>query len=191
MRAIVLASASPGRRQLLEQLGLKFTIDPSGCREDLCAENEPHALACSLSFEKAKKAVSRHEEAVVIAADTFGLFEGRIIGKPRDATEAREILISLSGRCHRVITGFTVMDSKTEKSITRTVETQVFMRSFSPSEIDDYVKTGEPLDKAGAYAIQGLGAALVERIEGDYYNVVGLPLFALCRTLEEFDIKIF
>jgi septum formation protein len=191
VRAIVLASASPGRRQLLEQLGLKFTIDPSGCHEDLCVEKEPDARGCSLSLEKAKKAASRYKDAVVIAADTFGVFEGRMIGKPRDSNEAREILISLSGRCHGVITGFTVMDSKTEKSITRTVETQVFMRRFSPSEIDDYVKTGEPLDKAGAYAIQGLGAALVERIEGDYYNVVGLPLFALCRTLEEFDIKIF
>ena len=190
MRMLVLASASPRRRQLLEQLGLTFIVDPSACREESSIEKEPHALARSLSLEKAKTVASRYKDAIVIAADTLGVFEGRIIGKPRNDAQAREILTALSGRCHSVITGFSVLDSRTGKSITESVETRVVLTRLSSAEIDAYVQSGEPLDKAGAYAIQGLGAAIVERTEGDFFNVVGLPLFALCRALEEFDIKI-
>ena len=190
MRSIVLTSASPRRRQLLEQLGLKFTVDPSENSEDISAKKEPHELACALSREKARAVAARHKDAIVIAADTFGFFEGRIIGKPRDDEEACEILTTLNGRCHIVVTGFSILDSKTGKCITDSAETLVFLKHLTPSEIEAYVATGEPLDKAVAYAIQGLGASFVERIEGDYFNVVGLPLFAICRALEEFDIKI-
>ncbi len=190
MRKLVLASGSPRREQLLRQLGLNFTVDPSGCPEKADPALAPHDLARFLSLEKAKAAAPRHPDAVVIAADTFGVFEDRIIGKPRDAKEAREILAMLSGRWHSVITGFTVMDTESLKCVTESVETLVYLKNLTAAEIGAYVKTGEPLDKAGAYAIQGLGAAVVERTEGDFFNVVGLPLFALCRVLEQFDIKV-
>jgi septum formation protein len=189
-RAIVLASASPRRRQLLEQLGLKFAVDPSGYCEEIDAQKEPREMACSLAFEKAHAIASRYKNAVIIAADTFGVFEGRVIGKPCDSIEANDMLTALSGRCHSVITGFCVLDSLTGRYISKYVETNVFLRKLTPSEITAYVKTGEPLDKAGAYAIQGLGASIVERIEGDFFNVVGLPLYALCRVLEQFDIRV-
>ena len=190
MRKLVLASGSPRREQLLRQLGLDFTVDPSGYPEEAGPGLAPHDLARLLSIEKANAAAPRHPDAVVLAADTLGVFEDRIIGKPGDAKEAREILAMLCGRWHSVITGFTVMDTESLKCVTESVETLVYLKNLTAAEIGAYVKTGEPLDKAGAYAIQGLGAALVERIEGDYFNVVGLPLFALCRALEEFDIKI-
>jgi septum formation protein len=189
-RAIVLASASPRRRQLLEQLGLKFAVDPSGYCEEIGQEQEPRELACKLAIEKARAVASRYESAVIIAADTFGVLNGRIIGKPHTSDEAHAMLAALSGRWHSVITGFCVLDSSTGKNITESVETRVFIKELTSAEIDAYIKTGEPLDKAGAYAIQGLGASIVERIEGDFFNVVGLPLYALCRVLEQFDIKV-
>jgi septum formation protein len=190
MREFILASASPRREQLLRQLGLNFTVDPSGSPEEAGPGLEPHDLARSLSLEKARTAATRHPGAVIIAADTFGVFEDHVLGKPHDAKEAREMLALLCGRWHSVITGFTVLDTESSKCVTESVETLVYLKNLSAAEIGAYVRTGEPLDKAGAYAIQGLGAAIVERIEGDFYNVVGLPLFALCRVLEGFDIRV-
>ena len=190
MRKLVLASGSPRREQLLRQLGLEFTVDPSGNPEKATPGLAPHDLARFLSLEKARAAAPRHPDAVVIAADTFGVFEDRVIGKPRDAQEAREILAMLCGRWHSVITGFTVLDTESLKCVTESVETLVYLKNLTASEIGAYVRTGEPLDKAGAYAIQGMGAAVVERTEGDFFNVVGLPLFALCRVLEQFDIRV-
>jgi septum formation protein len=190
MKKLVLASGSPRREQLLRQLGFDFIVDPSGYAEEIAPGMPGHELARLLSLEKARAAARRHPDAVVIAADTFGIFEDRIIGKPRDAQEAREILAMLSGRWHSVITGFTVMDTESSKCVTESVETLVYLKNLTAAEIGSYVRTGEPLDKAGAYAIQGLGAAVVERTEGDFFNVVGLPLFALCRVLEQFDIRV-
>ncbi len=188
-KTIVLASASPRRRQLLEQLGLKFVVDPSEYCEVMDDQKEPRELARYLSLEKARAVASRYKDALIIAADTFGVFDGRVIGKPCDSAEAYTILTALNGRRHSVITGFCVLDSLTGKHVSEVVETRVFLRKLTPPEIIAYVKTGEPLDKAGAYAIQGLGASIVERIEGDFFNVVGLPLQALCCVLEQFDIK--
>ena len=132
----------------------------------------------------------RHADSIIIAADTIGVLEGRILGKPLDAPHACKMLAELSGRCHSVITGFTVIDSATDKAVSRSVETKVHFRKLSRAEISRYVKTGEPLDKAGAYAIQGLGSLLVERIEGDYNNVIGLPICALAIVLKGFGITL-
>jgi len=143
-----------------------------------------------LSLNKARAAAARHAGSIIIAADTIGVLDGRILGKPLDASHARKMLAQMSGRCHRVITGFTVIDSATGKTVSRTVETKVYFRKLSRAEIVRYVETGEPLDKAGAYAIQGLGALLVERIEGDYNNVIGLPLTALVQVLRSFGIRL-
>jgi septum formation protein len=189
-RPVVLASASPRRRELLENIGLKFSVDAAEIAEVLTAGLKPVELAKALSLQKALAAASRHPDSIIIAADTFGVLDGVILGKPADAGHAREMLEELRGRCHSVITGFTVIDSATGRAVSRAVETKVYFRRLGRTEIARYVKTGEPLDKAGAYAIQGMGALLVERIEGDYYNVIGLPLCALAGVLKRFGITL-
>ena len=189
-RHIVLASASPRRRELLENIGLKFTVDTAETAEVRADSLKPAQLAEALSLRKAKAAASRHKGSIIIAADTLGVLDGEILGKPADAGRARSMLAALSGRCHSVITGFTVMDTVTGRAVSRAVETKVYFRKIGRVEIAGYVETGEPLDKAGAYAIQGLGALLVERIEGDYYNVIGLPLRALAKVLRSFGVTL-
>ena len=131
-----------------------------------------------------------YPDAIIIAADTFGVIDGHITGKPRSESEARAILTSLSGKSHTVITGFTLLDTLTRKAVSRSVETTVYMKRITKTEIEAYVQTGEPLDKAGAYAIQGLGAVLVEKIKGDYFNITGLPLYALAEVLKEFGVNV-
>jgi septum formation protein len=190
MKTIILASASPRRKELLQRIGLKFKVDPSNYEENISSELEPHELAKSLSLEKAKLVAEKHMNALVIAADTFIVFEGKILGKPRTETEAKEMLETISGRQHSVITGFTIIDTENNKALSKAVETKVYIRKLSSNEIDAYVESKEPLDKAGAYAIQGLGSVIVEKIEGDYFNVVGLPLSALTETLKEFGVHI-
>ena len=186
----MLASASPRRRELLENIGLKFIVDPAEIAEIQTTKLKPAELAKALSLRKARAAALRHEDSIIIAADTFGVLDGVILGKPVDARHARKMLAALSGRCHSVITGFTVIDTATGRAVSRAVETRVYFRKLGRSEIAGYVKTGEPLGKAGAYAIQGLGALLVEKIEGDYYNVIGLPLCALAGVLRRFGITL-
>ena len=190
MKTIILASASPRRRELLKQIGLKFTVEPSNYQESIDSDLEPHELAKALSLEKAKAVARRHRNALVIAADTFIVFEGRKLGKPRSEAEAREMLETLNARRHSVITGFAIVDTDSGKVLSRAVETVVHLRKLSSSELDAYVKSGEPLGKAGAYAIQGLGAATVKEIEGDYFNVIGLPLSSLTEALKEFGVNI-
>jgi septum formation protein len=190
LKEIILASASPRRKALLEQIGLKFRVDTRIREDNEFSGQEPHRFARDISLKKAESAADRYPDAIIIAADTFGVIEGNIIGKPHSESEARKMLSRLSGRAHTVITGFTVLDTATRKSISQSADTTVYMKPITEKEIDDYVKTGEPLDKAGAYAIQGLGAVLVERIEGDYSNVMGLPLFSLVKVLREFGVKV-
>jgi septum formation protein len=190
MKTIILASASPRRKELLEKLGLRFEVDPSNYEEDIPSGLEPHELAQKISLEKAKVVASKHQNAIVIAADTFIVFGGRILGKPYTEKEAQKMLKAISGKSHSVITGFSIIDSATNKTLSQSVETKVYIRRLTSEEINAYVKSKEPLDKAGAYAIQGLGAVFVEKIEGDYFNVIGLPLSALTEALKEFGIKV-
>jgi len=190
MRRIVLASASPRRKELLDRIGLKFEVAASAFQEKLTSGLEPGALAQKLSLEKASLVAKQYDDAIVIAADTIGLLEGNIIGKPHTRLAARKMLRQLSGKCHLVITGFTIIDTRQQKTLSRFVETKVYFRDLTDEEIEAYVRTGEPLDKAGAYAIQGLGALLIEKIEGDYYNVIGLPLNALMESLKKFGVRL-
>lgn len=189
-RKIILASSSPRRREILALTGLKFRVDPGDYEEKMDHPMEPHKLARFLSREKAEAVAGRHKKALIIAADTFLVFEGELLGKPRDERDARRMLGRLNGRSHSVITGFTILDSANNKSFSDSVETRVFFRRLTASEISSYVRSGEPLDKAGSYGIQGLGALLVERIEGDYFNVMGLPIGALVQGLKQFGIRI-
>lgn len=190
MKTIILASASPRRKELLEKTGLIFKIEPSNYNENIPFNLEPHEFARKLSLEKARAVAVNHNNSIVIAADTFAVFNGRILGKPRNKKDAREILQTISGNYHSVITGFSIIDTGTNKALSKSVETKVYIRNLTLAEIKAYVKSGEPLDKAGAYAIQGLGSIFVERIDGDYDNVVGLPLSALTEVLKEFDTNI-
>jgi len=189
MKKIILASASPRRKELLERIGLKFEVEPSRYEEQTIPALGSHELVKRNSLEKAKTVATKRRNAIIIAADTIGVRRGKIIGKPHTSTEARKILTALSGRSHRVITGFTIIDTGTGKTVSRSVETKVYFRKLTPAEIDAYIRTSEPLDKAGAYAIQGLGSVIVEKIEGDYYNVIGLPLSALVKALKEFGVS--
>jgi septum formation protein len=190
MREIILASASPRRQELLARLGLACTVDPAANAEDTGNGGKPEEIVQAISRAKALAVAGRHPGALIIAADTIGLFRGHILGKPRDAADARRMLGVLSGHSHLVITGFTIMDAACGKTLARTVTTRVYFRRLTRPEIDCYVDTGEPLDKAGAYAIQGRGALLVEKIAGDYYNVMGLPLCALGEALRDFGINL-
>jgi septum formation protein len=190
MKKIILASASPRRKELLEKISLKFEVDASDCEEDINPRLEPEELVRQLSIKKAKSVAARHKNAIIIAADTIGVMGNKILGKPHTKNEASKMLQTISGKSHLVITGFSILDTTINKIVTGTVSTRVHIKKLTGQEIDAYVKTGEPLDKAGAYAIQGMGAVIVEKIEGDYYNVMGLPLNALAEALKEFGINI-
>jgi septum formation protein len=191
MRTIILASASPRRKELLEKTGLKFRVDESGLEEELVSGVDPREAAMFLSREKARAVARRNKNCLVISADTIVVLKGRVFGKPRSEDEAKRMLKALNGKAHYVITGFTILDSHDRKEISGAVETKVFFKKLDPGEIDAYIRSGEPFGKAGAYGIQGLGALMVKKIEGDFFNVVGLPLNALAENLKEFGVRIF
>jgi septum formation protein len=189
-RRIVLASSSPRRRELLALTGLSFSVEPSSYEEVLAPGVKPRLLARRLSSEKAKAVAKKYRNALIIAADTFIAYGDNLMGKPHTETEAIRMLGLLNGRSHSVVTGFTIIDTVTGKSVSRSVETKVWFKKLTKKEMASYARTGEPLDKAGAYAIQGLGSLIVERIEGDYFNVIGLPLSALAEALKKFGIHL-
>ena len=182
---IILASQSPRRRELLERMGIsEFEIIPARGEENIVPGLTPEALVEALSRQKCLEVAAVHREALVIAADTVGAVEGRVLGKPRSKAEAEEMLSLLSGREHRVCTGLSL--SQGGRLRTGHEATAVRFRPLTREEIRRYVSTGEPMDKAGAYGIQGYGCLLVEGIVGDYYNVMGLPVCRLGRMLAEF-----
>ncbi|MFA6553038.1 MAG: Maf family protein [Patescibacteria group bacterium] len=189
-RKLVLASASPRRRQLLTQIGCHFEIAESNYREVVPRHMPPKQVAMHLSRGKALAVAVRYPNALIIAADTIVVSNGKILGKPRNAAHAEKMLTTLSGRRHSVITGLTVIDTANKKTIIRAVTTDVYMNKSNPDDIRQYVRSKEPLDKAGAYAIQGWGALFIEKIYGDYYNVMGLPLVTLASMLKKFDIEV-
>jgi septum formation protein len=186
---IVLASNSPRRRDLLRQIGLDFTIDPADIDEAVLPGEVPEEYAVRLALRKARVVAEREEHGIIIGADTIVVLNEEILGKPVDDRDAGRMLASLSGRMHRVITGLALVDGSSGTWITRTSITKVWFRELTPLMIGAYVATGEPLDKAGAYGIQEKGALLVDRIEGCYFNVVGLPLALLGEMLKLFDIE--
>lgn len=187
-KRVILASSSPRRIELLATTGLKFEVEPSRYTEEILPNSEPHDLARKNALAKAQAVAARNRDAIVIGADTLGFLEGKVLGKPRTRDEAVEMLHIMSGNCHSVVTGLSVVDSDTSRTVTESVESKVCFKKLSASQIEAYVSSGEPMDKAGAYAIQGLGSSLVDRIEGDYFNIVGLPLTVLGRILRRFDV---
>lgn len=190
MRKIILASASPQRAEILSITGLKFDTAVSDYKEDLNLPLSPRALARFLSRKKAEAVAHKYRNAIIITADTFIVLNKRLLGKPHTYKESEKMLRMLNGKAHSVITGFTIMDTGSGKVLSRSAETRVYFKKLNAGEIKAYVKTGEPLDKAGAYAIQGLGAVFIEKIDGDFFNVVGLPLCALTESLRKFGIYV-
>jgi nucleoside triphosphate pyrophosphatase len=183
--AIILASASPRRAELLDSAGIRFQVVPGHIDETPLPDEEPVAHVLRLAAEKAAEVARREEGDFFVGADTIVLCDGEIMGKPRDNADAARMLRKLSGVPHEVITGFAVVDRAGKRSVSRAVITRVFFKQLTAAEIDTYVATGCPLDKAGAYAIQGGAAYMVERIEGSYTNVVGLPLCEVVTALRE------
>ena len=181
---LILASASPRRVALLRQVGAAFTVVDPGPDRDWPGSAEPRHGVRALALDKARRVAARRPGRVVIGADTVVVARGDRLGKPRDRDEARAMLQRLHGRRHEVWTGLAVVHRGEQR--TAAERTVVRMARLSARELDDYLSTGEPLDKAGAYGIQGLAAQFVKGIEGDYTNVVGLPLPRLRALLEEF-----
>lgn len=192
MKRIILASNSPRRQELLKLLGIKFEIQVSSWKEITQSNLTPRELCCYNAKEKARAILlSPEEDCIVIGCDTIVVLNNHILGKPETEENARKMLSLLSGKAHIVYSGLSVRDNKIQKEITEHVKTTVKFRELSSMEIDNYISTGEPFDKAGSYGIQGKGALFVEYINGCYYNVVGLPLVTLYKILLKTGINIW
>ncbi|MDO4815122.1 MAG: Maf family protein [Bacillota bacterium] len=186
---VVLASGSPRRKELLEMLGLEFDICPARGEEKAEPGLAPGELVKALSLAKAKEVASAYPgDTVVIAADTIVWAEGEVLGKPSDKADALRMLNMLSGKAHSVFTGICVIRGDTV--LAEAEETEVHFRKLDEAEIEAYVETGEPMDKAGAYGIQGKASVLIEGIKGDYFNVMGLPLCRLGEILKTIGVQL-
>lgn len=190
-KKIILASASPRRKLLLEQWGLAFEIMPCNLdEENVNFHGEPGEKAEKLALMKAQKTAQRARMGLIIGVDTIVVLDNLILGKPKNNQDAYNMLNKLSGKCHEVLTGVAIVDPGKGSCKTGHEKTRVYFREISDEEIKEYISTGEPRDKAGAYAIQGKGALFVERIDGSYTNVIGLPYELVKRMLKEFDVVI-
>ena len=185
---LILASQSPRRRELLGLTGLDFIVRVADIDETMDPGKAPFEEVARVSRLKAR-AVSREPGDVVIAADTIVVCEGKMLGKPRDESDAFRILSLLSGRTHEVMTGMTVL--RDEEIVTHTEVTKIHFRELHPEEIRAYIATGEPMDKAGAYGIQGGAALFADQMEGDYYNVMGLPVCRLAMILRSLGLPVW
>jgi septum formation protein len=184
---VVLASSSPRRRELLKLVGIEHEVRPSNIDETIHPGETPHGHAERLAREKATAIADAKSNTITIAADTIVVVDGEVLGKPADATDAKRMLRMLGGREHIVLTAVAVCRGGQLRSSVE--EVGVRFRELDDDEIEDYVATGEPMDKAGAYGIQGFGATIVERVEGDYFAVMGLPLVRLVALLEEVGVS--
>lgn len=185
---MILASKSPRRRELMGRLGIDFQVDAADIDEDL-GITDPKKLVKELSYRKAEALAEKYPDETIIGSDTVVAIDGAILGKPADDEDARKMLEGLSGRTHQVYTGVSIIKTeggKIQDSTTFAECTQVTFYPLTDEDINKYLATGEHRDKAGAYGIQGMGALLVKSIEGDYYNVVGLPIAGLYRRLKNF-----
>ncbi|MCP4020686.1 MAG: septum formation protein Maf [Desulfobacteraceae bacterium] len=182
-KIIILASQSPRRKALLEKSGLNIVVDPADVDEQSIPAYDPATYAKDLSCLKAEYVQSKHPDNWIIGADTIVVVDELILGKPASKDQARDMLHRLSNREHKVITAFTLCCKAKNKCFTQWVETSVIFKDLTTGEIEWYIDTDEPYDKAGAYAIQGIGAFLVKRINGSYTNVVGIPVCEVLETL--------
>ncbi len=190
-RQLILASASPRRRRLMEQLGLDFSIISNTVEETLAGKLSAAEVVQENAYQKASRVAGRLEAGIVIGADTLVALKDKLFGKAHSAAEAITTLQALSGKTHQVYTGLSIVDAACNQSKTDYMATQVTMKPLTHEQIQSYVATGEPLGKAGAYAIQCRGEILIEKIEGCYSNIVGLPLPLLADMLLDFKVSVF
>ncbi|MBQ2955272.1 MAG: septum formation protein Maf [Clostridia bacterium] len=182
---VILASGSPRRRELLGEMGISFEIDVPDVDETV--DGKPGGMVAVLAERKARAVAERRKNGLIIAADTLVALDEKALGKPVDEQDARDMLHALSGRTHDVFTGVCVLDAKSGRCIVDAVRSGVQFREVTDEEIDEYIATGEPSDKAGAYAIQGIGGKFVKGFEGSWSNIVGLPVERLTEMLHEIN----
>ena len=190
-KRLILASGSPRRRELLRNAGFTFEVIPPEVAEDNPDNEAPAMLVERLALDKAEAVAGRfhrQDNVVVLGADTVVVVDSTLLGKPASPAEARQMLQRLSDRTHEVITGVALVEPETARQTVAHETTRVFFRPLEPQEMEDYVATGEPLDKAGAYAIQGGASRFVTRVEGCYFNVMGLPVALVDRLLRDWDV---
>ena len=189
MARIVLASGSPRRQELLQRIGITdFTVRVPEADESYDPSMTPQEIVCHISRQKSM-ALSSAEDEIVITADTMVFLDDKRLGKPKDEADALQMLTALQGRHHTVCTGVTVRQG--ERIVTRAASTDVYFRPAEERELRAYIRGGEPMDKAGSYGVQGQGALLVERIDGDFFNVMGLPVLLLSQMLRQFGLDLF
>ncbi|RJQ30551.1 MAG: septum formation inhibitor Maf [Peptococcaceae bacterium] len=190
MEPLILASTSPRRKELLDMLGLSFRVLTSSVDETTPPDLPPSTVVELLAERKARAVAENLGSGLVIGADTIVVWQGQILGKPVDSSQAATMLRCLQGSMHEVFTGLAVVNALSGKTVVIHERTKVTFRRIEDKEILSYVATGEPMDKAGAYAVQGIGAIFIQRIEGCYTNVVGLPLARLAEILKQFNYNI-
>lgn len=189
---VILASASPRRKEILQNTKLNFDIQKSDIEEVILENESPEDMVVRLAYEKAFDVAKRNTNRLVIGADTIVALDNEVLGKPKDQNEAYQMIKRLSNKTHKVITGISLINLKENKIIKDYVVSFVTFKDLSEDSIKDYINTNESLDKAGAYGIQGYGALLVKNIQGDYFNIVGLPISRLSDLLKNhFDINLF
>ena len=189
---VILASASPRRKEILQNTKLNFDIQKSDIEEVILENESPEDMVVRLAYEKAFDVAKRNTDRLVIGADTIVALDNEVLGKPKDQNEAYQMIKRLSDKTHKVITGISLINLKENKIIKDYVVSFVTFKDLSEDSIKDYINTNESLDKAGAYGIQGYGALLVKNIQGDYFNIVGLPISKLSDLLKDhFDINLF
>jgi len=189
MKKLILASASKRRFDILKNVGYDFDVIIPDINEDIVANSTPYELVSELSKLKALAVLSRADkDAIILASDTVVVLKGNILGKPLDKAHAHSMLRSLSGKTHDVYTGVYIIDAKTRREISFHEKCAVLMNYISDEQIHEYIATGQPMDKAGSYGIQGAGALFVSGIQGDYFTVCGLPVSRVYESLNEFGI---
>ena len=189
-RQIILASTSPRRLLLFKLLGIKFLAVDSGFKEVVDSKLSHEDLVKFLALGKARAAAKKYPKAVIVAADTMVSFGGKIIGKPKNKRDAEQMLKSFSGNAQDVITGVAVLDSQTKQVIITSDKIKVYFKKLSVQDISAYIKTGEPFDKAGGYGPQGPGFNLIDKIDGDFTNILGLPMTIVLNALEKLGVKV-
>lgn len=189
-KKIILASTSPRRKELMTRLRINFEVMDSGYEEDMTMKMLPVALAKFLSMGKAKAVAAKSKDCIIIAADTFVVHGNKLIGKPHTKEAATKMLNSINNKTIKIITGLAIIDTCSNKTFSEVEIGEVKFRKFSKSEIKNYVASGEPLDRAGAFAVQGLGSVLIEKVSGDFNSIIGLPLFKVAKILTKLGVKI-
>lgn len=188
MKELILASTSPRRKEILSLLGIPFTVIPSNYEEDMTLPLSPEKLVQHLALGKAQAVADPLSDAIVIGSDTFVSCNGKILGKPHTPEKAKAMLRMLSGKKHTLYTGLAIIDTEAKKTITDFTTTDIYFADMTDEDINDYVATKEPLDRAGAYALQEKGALYITRLDGDYFSAIGLPLRLVAKYLKELGV---